>query len=246
MSNDSPPPPSTGTTLTQAEPWVLLAAMVFPSIITYIYFVALADRSATVQQYAGGGLKFLQFALPMAWVVLLGTPVGLMRPTTRGLASALAFGAAVAAAMVLLHRPLLVALGALNVAQNAVEQKVSELGFVSRGRYIGLSAFYTLAHSLLEEYYWRWFVFGRLRKWTSASAANLISSAAFMAHHIIVLSQFFGIAALETWLCSLGVGMGGVVWAWMYNRCDRLFPIWLSHALVDAAIFYIGYRFLFQ
>jgi membrane protease YdiL (CAAX protease family) len=230
-----------------AEPFVLVLAMALPSIITFIYFVVLADHDPTVQKIAGGGLKLLQFALPVVWIgLVLRERIQFMRPSSRGLLGALAFGATVATALILLDRTVLEALGVMDVAENAVQQKVRELGFVSRSQYTGLAIFYTLAHSLLEEYYWRWFVFGRMRSYVGATLANIISSAAFVAHHIIVLSRFFGIVSPATWLCSLGVGVGGVVWAWMYDRSDRLFPVWLSHALVDAAIFYVGYRFLFQ
>ena len=41
--------------------------------------------------------------------------------------------------------------------------KLTALGLQSPAAFIVLGVFYALVHSLLEEYYWRWFVFARLR-----------------------------------------------------------------------------------
>jgi membrane protease YdiL (CAAX protease family) len=43
---------------------------------------------------------------------------------------------------------------------------------------------------------------------------------------------------------SLGVAVGGAVWARLYDRSGSLLGPWLSHLLVDAAIFFVGYELL--
>ncbi len=98
-------------------------------------------------------------------------------------------------------------------------------------------------HSLLEEYYWRWYIFGRLSKILSFAPAVIISSLSFAAHHYIILSQYFSVSG------TLGFGtcvaVGGGLWCWLYQRQNSLVGIWISHLLVDAAIFIIGYIILF-
>ena len=37
------------------------------------------------------------------------------------------------------------------------------------------------------------------------------------------------------------VAIGGAFWAWLYNRTNSLLAPWVSHALIDAGIFWIGY-----
>ena len=37
----------------------------------------------------------------------------------------------------------------------------------------------------------------------------------------------------------------GVIWASIYHRCRNLIPGWISHAVVDAGIFAIGYLLVF-
>ena len=47
---------------------VLWFAIVFPSVMTYVYFNLLADSAAALQQTSFGVGKVLQFGLPVVWV----------------------------------------------------------------------------------------------------------------------------------------------------------------------------------
>ena len=101
---------------------------------------------------------------------------------------------------------------------------------------------YALIHSFLEEYYWRWFVFDKLRdQLPSTGWAIFFSSIGFMAHHVIVVSFYFGATSFVTYLFCAGVAVGGAVWALLYHHYRSLIGPWVSHAFVDAAIFVIGY-----
>src|SRR5262249_1527345 len=109
------------------------------------------------------------------------------------------------------------------------------------------AVFVTVPHSLLEEYYWRWFVFGQLRRRLTLASAIVISSLGFMAHHVIILYVFFPdhflTAAVPFSLC---VAAGGAVWAWLYERSGSIYAPWLSHLVVDAGLFVVGYDLFFR
>jgi membrane protease YdiL (CAAX protease family) len=85
-------------------------------------------------------------------------------------------------------------------------------------------------------------VFGQLAKSRSVAAAVAVSSVGFAAHHVLVLALYFGWFSLLTWLFTLAIVVGGAVWAILYRASGSLCAAWLSHALVDAAIFVIGYQ----
>jgi membrane protease YdiL (CAAX protease family) len=108
-------------------------------------------------------------------------------------------------------------------------------------KYVLLAAFYSLFHSLLEEYYWRWFVFRQLKRLSPLWVAIVISALGFTAHHVIVLHVFFKDAPLLVALLSVAVGVGGCFWARLYARTGSLLAPWLSHLLIDAGIFLVGY-----
>ena len=115
------------------------------------------------------------------------------------------------------------------------------MGLASPAMYITFALFLAIPHSLLEEYYWRWFVFGQLRRVTSWRVALLVSSLGFMAHHVIVINQFLQQGWAVTLFFSLCVAWGGCLWAWLYERFRSLYGPWLSHLLVDCGIMSIGY-----
>lgn len=219
--------------------------MVLPTLVTWLYFVLLARHPAAVQQTAYGIGKTIQFAFPLVWVLAIQRRrLRWKPPGAAGLLEGCVFGLLVLLAMFLLYQHWLKPAGYLDTtseAGRAIRDKVTGFGVASFPKYLALGAFYSLFHSLLEEYYWRWFVFGQLRRLVSAPTAIALSSLAFMAHHVILLSMYFGWLSLATVLFSLAVAIGGAVWAWIYYRSDSLYGPWLSHLLVDAAIFIVGY-----
>lgn len=222
---------------------VLLVAMGFPSLLTWAYFVALAEGppATRLAVYVLG--KTFQFALPLAWWLrvagcrLPARRTRLALPNTAVQAAwGLATGAAMFAGMVAVYYMLLRPTHWLAGADTAVQRKLAGFGVEGVGSFLALAAFYSLVHAGLEEYYWRWFVFGQLQRRMDLLWALAASSLAFMAHHVILLGVYVGLGLLGM-LGSLAVAAAGAIWAWMYHRGGSLVGPWLSHILADAAIF---------
>jgi membrane protease YdiL (CAAX protease family) len=152
-----------------------------------------------------------------------------------------AFGFLVVAAMMLVYYALISGGAVAQTLEIAIRDKLTGLGIDHLWKFGVLGSFYALFHSFLEEYYWRWFVFRHLTQFFNAWAAVLISSIGFMAHHIVVLGYFFGWTSPLTYLFSAGVAVGGAFWAWLYYGSGRLVSPWISHLIVDAGIFLLGY-----
>ena len=133
----------------------------------------------------------------------------------------------------------------LEEARPRILSRVQAIGADTPIRFLGLALFLSVIHSLLEEYYWRWFVFGRLQERMHVAGAVILSSAAFTLHHVIVLHAFLGPDFWPVTLAlSLAVGLGGAIWAVIYHRCRLLAAPWISHILVDLAILAIGYHLI--
>ena len=238
----------------------LIFAMAFPTIMTWLYFVVLArpisltpieDSSHSAANnwaqaaYASG--KAIQFSFPLLYLVLV-EPTSLQprRPHFKGIGLGIGFGLLVGVGMVGLYSIGLENWLAATGAATMIRLKIEEFNAASPGRYAALASFLAVAHSLLEEYYWRWFVFGRLRRLVSFPAAIGLSSLAFMAHHMVVLGRFFPndfwSAAVPLSLC---IAIGGAFWAWLYDSSGSIYTVWVSHLLVDAAIMAVGYDMVF-
>jgi membrane protease YdiL (CAAX protease family) len=222
----------------------LLFALTFPTLSVLVYFVLLpeADASKAVQKAAYTAGKSLQFAFPLFWVLAIQRRrLRFPKPVAKGLVESLLFGLLVFAAILALHFGWLGPGGYLEEARKPISDRLSAYGLTSLPRYVLFALFVSLAHSLLEEYYWRWFAFGQLRRLVPLRTAIVLSSLGFMGHHVFILGTYFGYGSLPTVAFSLAVAVGGGVWAWIYHRSGSLYGPWLSHLFVDAAIFVVGY-----
>ena len=199
----------------------LIFAMAYPTALSWMYFVVVARptdgpaQANLLMQVTYSAGKTFQFLLPIICVLIWERrwprPAA---PNFRGLLFGVAFGLLVAAAALGLYHGWLAHSPLLRNTPAMLRAKVTEFGMATPLGYCVLAGFISVIHSLLEEYYWRWFVFGYFRHLVPVSAAILLSSLAFMAHHVVVLAVYlpgqFWTAAVPLSLCIAG---GGVVWA---------------------------------
>ena len=225
--------------------WVVLAiALSLPTLVTWIYFVLLKDAAASVQQLSYSIGKVIQFALPILWVAKVSRQRIAWNRTLPNPTIPIAFGLLAAGAMLAIYFLVLQGSQAFAEPAESVRQKVAGMGLDSTLRFAALGLFYSLCHSFLEEYYWRWFVFFELRKVCDLWPAVAISSLGFMAHHVLVLACYFGWDSPLTYFFSFSVAVGGAFWAVIYHRSRSLLGPWISHLIVDAAIFFVGYQII--
>ena len=235
------------------EPWVLAFAMVFPTVMAWLYFVVVspavgmdAAPNPMLQALYGAG-KVAQFVLPLVWLALVDrSRLRFARTGSSGIGVSIAFGLAVAASILVLYYGVLAGSSALSDTPARIRSKLNDFGTNTPLSFWALALVLSLVHSALEEYYWRWFVFGRLRHWLPVGAAVVLSGIAFMGHHVLVLhvyfpGRFWSIVAPF----SLGIAFGGMAWAAIYQATGSLVGPWLSHVLVDLAIMTVGYQLVF-
>jgi membrane protease YdiL (CAAX protease family) len=225
-------------------------AMTFPTLVAWLYFIALAEgrggQPNRSQQLTYSIGKVIQFAFPAVFLLLHDRRwPSWPAPRRSGLLLGLGFGLVVGAGMLAVYFGWLRSSSMLERTPVQIRHKLEEFGLASPLGYLGLAAFLAVGHSLLEEYYWRWFVFGRLRNLVPPSVALVLASLAFMSHHVIVLWVYLpGKVLAGVVPGSLAIALGGGVWAWIYQRSGSLAGPWLSHLLVDAAMFVIGWDLL--
>jgi membrane protease YdiL (CAAX protease family) len=227
----------------------LLLAMVFPTLATLVDFVILAQggQSNPWQRvaYAAGAMFQVCFPVLCVWRFEGRWPRP-GRPTLRGLRLGLIFGGVVAMGTLALYHLFLRSTPVFEATADRLRHKMDEFGLASPAGLALFAVFISVPHSLLEEYYWRWFVFGRLRLYVRVPTAMGLSGIAFMSHHVVLLSVYF---PGQVWTAvvpfSLCVAAGGVAWAWLYQRTGGICAVWLSHLLVDVGLFVVGYDLFF-
>jgi membrane protease YdiL (CAAX protease family) len=220
----------------------VLPALFLPFVASVFYFVLLENSPVTRVAYAL--TKLFTIAWPLIAVFLIER-----RPRTanrgdrwRALPLGLLTGVIIGGAILLAyHVPALHAY-ARGFAGD-IRGKLADLGVHTRGQYFAFCAFLAVIHSLIEEYYWRWYVFGSLARVWPLGISSAVASLAFAGHHYVVLGCYFDFTG--AFVFGSAVGVGGALWCWMFQRQRTLAGTWLSHGLVDAAIFLVGYDLIF-
>ncbi len=216
--------------------------MFLPCMGSVVYFILFSEHYFARFVYAG--VKIFTVAWPVICICFilqerfpwLEIPAPKYR---RALTLGLLSGVVIAAVMLgSMKTPL------RHVAESGlvnIRAKTAELGIM---QYYSIYALLiSVVNSLVEEYYWRWFLYGRLRGLVKVHWAHILAGLAFASHHTVVTMHCFGVG----WGLAFGacVGVGGIIWSMMYEMHKTILGAWVSHLIVDLALFSIGHMLLF-
>ena len=189
------------------------------------------------------------FALSKAWILLLPAlwffffeegkmPRGKTAPG--GFRVGLFSGLAISAFIVSMY----LLLGSRMIDASAVQDAAAGIKLDQKLHYVGAALYWICVNSVLEEYVWRWFVVRQFSKLFHPRGAIAASALGFTLHHILAMQVYFNwTVTLASATCIL---FAGALWSWMFIRYKTIWPGWISHALVDIAVFSIGYVLIFD
>ncbi len=239
--------------------WPIVLTAIAPTLATVLYLHA--TDSTSIVQIVYFSSKAIIFSFPAVWWLIVERRARAVSFSSRGstdgenvaqcerprelklaargdIALGVGSGALIGASLWCLYLVMFRSV----IDADVLTERVRQFGMYEH--FLLYMMFLSIVNSGLEEYYWRWFVFGRLRAKLGAPAAVVLSSLAFAAHHFVALHEFLGSAWLAG-LFSVGIAIGGAVWALHYHRTGRLWGVWVSHCIVDVAALSIGYYILF-
>lgn len=232
--------------LSSARAWAVTApAMLVPFLFSWFYFVIFPGTFLGNALYVTMKVLLVVWPLLATWAILrvgwrpLFVIGEVERPKNQSRWRDAGWGFVMGAGIVLLMVVLLVATpigDGVRDGAAAVRTRVAGMGVLNH--FLIFAVFLSVIHSLIEEVYWRGFVFGNLRRLIPTGWAHLAAGVAFSAHHIVVLSQFFSIEL--AWFLGMSVGVGGLLWTWLFTRQGSLLGAWVSHMVVDFGIMAIG------
>ena len=182
--------------------------------------------------------KLWLLVIPILWWLQVekgGWP--LRRPSARSLLVGLASGVVIALTIGTAYA----ALGS-QIEASPLSEVTTSLGLGSARAYLAGAAYWIIVNSLLEEYLYRWFMLRQCTRVLPVWAAVLASAAVFTLHHTVALQVYLPVGF--TVLASLGVFLGGCIWAVLYQRYQSVWPGWVSHILADIAVFAVGWDLL--
>ena len=114
---------------------------------------------------------------------------------------------------------------------------------ITKSNYLIVGAFIIFGNSLLEEFFFRGFVFHEAQK-ISKGMAYLFSSALFALYHIGIFLTWFSLPIII--LAELGLFAAGILFCYLNAGRKSITSSWIVHLSADLAIIAIGYFTLFN
>lgn len=109
---------------------------------------------------------------------------------------------------------------------------------VSKDNFIYVSIYISVINSLLEELLFRGFGFIMLKKRSSRIFAHLFGSSMFALYHSGMTTGYFNIGVFLFTL--FGLFVGGLIFNFLDEKSETIYPSWLTHAFANLGINTIG------
>ena len=136
-------------------------AAIFPSLATWLESIPLPSSMHGIYLCIYAAEKVIQLVLPLAWVAFCSRgSLGWPKRVWSGVGFGVLFGAVVAIATLLLYALVLRKSDALLTGVGPILAKAHGLGINTPIQFIVWAVLISLANSAMEEYYWRWSLFG--------------------------------------------------------------------------------------
>ena len=119
---------------------------------------------------------------------------------------------------------------------------LSQNAGVNRDNFLFVSLYISFVNSLLEEFFFRGFLFMNLKSTAGKAFAQGFSSILFAAYHVAMMAGWF-----SPWLFALvmaGLTVGGMLFNTMNEKLGGIYSSWLTHMFANFAINTIGFMLL--
>ena len=162
---------------------------------------------------------------------------GMFKFRARGMATALVLGAELYALI----------LGAYFVAArffdfSGIARSLSGNLGVDGENFLWVAVYISFLNSLLEEFFFRGFVFTNLRRSASRPVAYGFSAAAFALYHVAMMIGWFPIPVYA--VVIVGLSVGGLIFNYLNEKFETLYVSWFVHVFASFAINTVGFLLL--
>ncbi len=113
---------------------------------------------------------------------------------------------------------------------------------VTKDNFLFVALYISFANSLLEEFFFRGFVFRNLKEHHARRFAYLFSSVLFALYHVAMMIGWFSLPLFL--LCLAGLTAGGMIFNYLNEKQGNIYASWFVHMFANFAINTIGFMLL--
>lgn len=110
---------------------------------------------------------------------------------------------------------------------------------VNKDNFVFVAIYISLINSLLEEFFFRGFIFLNLKRFISRKFAYIISAFAFASYHVAIMANWFNPALFL--LAMTGLFIGGLIFNYLNDKSSNIYGSWLVHMMANFAINTVGF-----
>lgn len=125
---------------------------------------------------------------------------------------------------------------------SGIVDSLSENAGVTKENFLFVSLYISFVNSLLEEFFFRGFLFSNLKALSTRRLGYLFSAAAFALYHMGMVSGWF--SPLLYLLVMAGLVAGGVIFNFLNEKQETIYTSWLVHMFANFAINTIGFQLM--
>ena len=125
---------------------------------------------------------------------------------------------------------------------SGIAESLTQNAGVTRDNFLFVSLYISFVNSLLEEFFFRGFLFLNLRRRSGRAFAYLFSAALFAVYHAAMMIGWFSPVLYV--LAMLGLTVGGMIFNALNERQGTVYTSWLVHMFANFAINTVGFILL--
>lgn len=123
--------------------------------------------------------------------------------------------------------------------QNVVDQ-LRQMADINVKNILFIGMYIILINSLLEEFFWRGFLFDKLRYQVRQWIAYLLTGIAFSFHHMVFYYNWFDLKYLI--IITVGLSIYAMIMNFIFSKTKDLYTCWLIHGCADVAQIFIALK----
>ena len=125
---------------------------------------------------------------------------------------------------------------------SAIAGSLTENAGVNQDNFLYVSLYISFVNSLLEEFFFRGYLFAGLKQSRGRVFAYGFSSIAFALYHVAMMTGWFSLPLML--LALAGLAAGGMIFNYLNERLGCIYLSWLVHMFANFAINTIGFMIL--
>lgn len=122
---------------------------------------------------------------------------------------------------------------------SGIVDSLSSNAGVNKNNFLFVSLYISFINSLLEEFFFRGFLFANLKSSSNRRFAYCFSSLMFALYHVAMMIGWFHPAI--TLLLIAGLMIGGMIFNFLNEKQENIYTSWLVHMFANFAINTIGF-----